>query len=209
MIKYLLGFFLNIFRPNISSFALIDIKSKVSKKAKIYRQSKIYNSEVGDYSYIGPRSQIINAEIGKFCSVAFDCNIGLASHTLSHISTSPIFTECKNGTGYRWVKADKYKNIKVVRLGNDVWVGTKSIIMSGVEIGDGAVIAAGAIVTKDIPAYAIVGGIPAKIIKYRFDLPIRELLQGKKWWNLPEKELKSKICYFQRNEINEEVINSL
>lgn len=82
-------------------------------------------------------------------------------------------------------------------MGNDVWIGSRVMVVGGVTIGDGAVIAAGAVVTKDVPPYAVVGGAPAKVIKYRFSEDIVKFLEELEWWNLPESELKKHIELFQ------------
>lgn len=197
MLKYLLGLINNIFNKAVSFFALIDSKSIINKKAKIYYSAQIFDSSINSYSYIGPRSHIVFANIGKFCSIASDCYIGLPSHSLNHISTSPIFTTKKNGTGSSWTSLNTFEEHHRVILGNDVWIGTRAIIMSGLKIGNGAIIGAGAIVTKDIPDYAIAVGVPAKVIRYRFDKPIIEKLLEIKWWNMPDKELKMNIGIFQ------------
>lgn len=208
-LSYLIGFFKNLFVFSISKLALVNQQSVISKRAKINRFVKVVNSQIGKYTYVGSDSEIVDAEIGKFCSIARDCNIGLATHTLKNISTSPIFTEKKNGTGYSWFDTTIKQEPAKVKIGNDVWVGTKAIILGGVNIGDGAVIAAGAVVTKDVPAYAISAGVPAKVIKYRFETEIIEKLNQLNWWNLPEEQLKSKIHFFQKEDFTIEDLKQL
>lgn len=202
MLKYLLGFFLNIFNNGISLLAMIDNKSKVSKKAKVNRGVKIFDSNIDSYSYVGGGSNIVCSDIGKFCSIANNCSIGLATHSLKNISTSPIFTEQKNGTGSSWTSKNSFKKIHRVSIGNDVWIGTKVLIMGGLRIGDGAIIGAGSIVTKEIPDYAIVAGVPAKVIRYRFDEPIIERLLAIRWWNMSEEKLKINLKKFQIENFN-------
>lgn len=201
MLKYILGFLLNLFNRGVSIFAFIDNFSKVSKKARVYRKAKIFDSTIGDYSYVGKRSSVVCADIGAFCSIAGGTSIGLGNHTLDNLSTSPIFTEKQNATTYSWCDNENVYPYKRVKVGNDVWIGTKVIVMGGVTIGDGAVIGAGSIVTKDVPPYAIVAGVPAKIIRYRFSEEIVKELQNIKWWNLPEDILKENISLFQKDEI--------
>jgi acetyltransferase-like isoleucine patch superfamily enzyme len=198
MSKYILGFLMNLFNPAVSLFSWVDSKSLISKKAKIYFGTKIYNSTIDSFSYIGPKTEIVYSDIGKFCSIANNCSIGLASHSLNNISTSPIFTSKKSGTGYSWSTFNTYEESHRVNIGNDVWIGTKSIIMGGIKIGDGAIIGAGAIVTKDVPSYSIVAGIPAKVIKYRFDEQIIQKMLELQWWNASEDFLKKNIKIFQR-----------
>ena len=185
--KYLLGLIKNLLNGRVSFFALVDTKSKISKNAKLNWGVKFYDSNIDSYSYVGPRSEIICTDIGKFCSIADNCSIGLPAHSIKNISTSPIFTTQKNGTGSSWISSSTFQEYDRVIIGNDVWIGTKVIIMGGVRIGDGAIIGAGSIVTKDIPDYAIAVGAPAKVIKYRFDRPIIEKLIEMEWWNMLKK----------------------
>lgn len=201
MLKYILGLFKNLFNPAVSLFALIDNYSKVNKKAKVYRKAKIFKSTIDKYSYVGIGSSIVFADIGKFCSIAGNTLIGLGNHSLNNISTSPLFTAKDNATGFSWTEDNYFQEFQRVTIGNDVWIGTGVIIMGGVKIGDGAVIGAGAIVTKNIPDYAIAVGIPAKVIKFRFEQPLIDKLLKIKWWNLSDEILKENIQIFQKENI--------
>ncbi len=201
MKKYLLGLLFNLFNFRISKFALVDNSSVFDKTAKIYRKCLIFNSSVGAYSYVAPNTSIVCAEVGKFCSIAKDVNIGLGTHSMKLISTSPIFVSKDNAIGISWTFQNRHEDCNKVIVGNDVWIGTKAIIMGGVKIGDGAIIGAGSIVTKDVPDYAVAVGIPAKVIKYRFDKPIIEKLLELRWWDMSEEKLKEKIALFQNENI--------
>lgn len=196
MIKYIIGLLKNLFNPAVSIFSTIDSTSKVDKKARVYRKTKIFHSSLGKYSYIGKNSALIYAEVGSYCSIAGGTYVGMGHHDLSNISTSPLFTEKKNGSGHSWTSQTPFPFNKVI-VGNDVWIGERVIVMGGITIGDGAVIGAGAIVTKDVPPYAIVGGVPAKIIRYRFLPDVVERLLQLQWWSMPEEKLKNNIHLFQ------------
>ncbi len=154
----------------------------------IYDNTLIVNTTVDDYTYIGGSNNIQNASIGKFCSIGPEVRIGLGIHPTHLKSTYPGFYT--NSNYYRVEKlydfeGDEYKKVEI---GNDVWIGTRATIPDGVRVGDGAIIAAGAVVTKDVPPYAIVGGVPAKVIKYRFtDEKIKELLNERWWEKYPNK----------------------
>ena len=196
-LRFLIQYIINIFNSNVSLFSRIE-NSKIAKSTKIYRGVTLNYSDVGDYTYVGPHAKIVHTEIGKFCSIAEKSFIGLPAHPLSFISSSPIFISANNALGIKWInesiKFDEYKDVKI---GNDVWIGAGAMIVGGVMIGDGAVIGAGAVVTKNVPPYAIVGGIPAKIIRYRFEKNVIENLLKSEWWNLPQENLKSRIEMFQ------------
>lgn len=197
MFKYLLGLILNLFNRGISIFARIDYLSKVSRKARVQRRVQVFNSTIGDYSYVCAESNVIYTEIGKFCSVGKGCILGIENHLLENLSTSPIFTEKRNAIGQSWVNSSSRYPFDKLTIGNDVWVGNRVMIRGGLTIGDGAIIGAGAIVTKDVPPYAIVVGIPAKILRYRFSEEVIAQLNQLKWWNWDEEALKSNIDLFQ------------
>ena len=198
MLKYLLGLLRNLFNPAVSLFVKIDNISWISRKAKINSLVQVSDSSMNDYSYIGRRSRLIHTKVGKFCSISNDCAIGMGTHSLQNISTSSIFTARRNGTGTSWTSGSSFEEFKVTIIGNDVWIGQRAMVMGGITIGNGAVIGAGAVVTKDVPPYAIVGGVPAKIIRYRFPNDVIEKLETSEWWSLPDKELKDNIYLFQK-----------
>ena len=136
----------------------------------------------------------VSAIVGKFCSIGNNCIIGGAEHPQHFVSTSPAFYG-----GYRKplsirkiclgkLRWESYS--QEVEIGNDVWIGNNVIIKSGVTIGTGAIIGAGAVVTKDVLPYEVVGGVPAKHIKYRFDDSVIDGLLESRWWDLPIDKLK-------------------
>ncbi|MBR6388606.1 MAG: CatB-related O-acetyltransferase [Opitutales bacterium] len=209
MRRYFLGFLKNLFRRSTSILAAVDCFSKVSDKAKVYRQTKLVESSVGDYSYISPGSELIKANVGKFCSIGKHCKLGLTNHPMRHISTSPIFTKPDNAVGIVWTTenfSDFEKETPYLDIGNDVWIGSDAIVMSGLKIGSGAIIGAGAVVTKDVPPYAVAVGVPAKIIKYRFDEKTVGRLLEFRWWDLPEETLKKHIGAFQHDSSESQIL---
>lgn len=209
MLYYLLGLLKYFLYPKISKFAYIHYKSNISKYSKIKHGAKIFQSKIDAYSYVSRNTALYYTTVGKFCSIGMDTKIGLPTHTISHLSTSPIFTEKINATGFTWSKKTLNMPYKPVTIGNDVWIGDNVIILGGVTIGNGAIIGAGAIVTKDIPDYSIVVGIPAHIIRYRYNIGIINMLNNIKWWNLSPSFLKRNIFFFQQQNITQELIKEL
>ena len=133
--------------------------------------------------------------IGKFCSIACGAKFlfNSANHTLKSLSnyTFPLFFE-EWGLDKKNV-ASAWDNRGDIIIGNDVWIGYEAVIMAGVHIGDGAVIAARAVVTKDVPPYTIVGGTPARKIRMRFEEEIIAKLQQIQWWNWPVEKIRQSL----------------
>lgn len=154
------------------------------------------NVEIGDYSYINKGAIVFAGTIGKFCSIAHYCQIGLPIHPIKYVSTNP--NTYGNGNIFEF-KSEWNDILKPPIIGNDVWIGSHAMIMQNVNIGDGAIIGAGAVVTKDVKPYTIVGGIPAKPIGKRFEEEKIEYLLNLKWWNLSIEEIK-KLDLFNHNE---------
>lgn len=150
--------------------------------------------KLGNSNYVGSGTKIINAAVGNYCSIADGVKIGLMEHDLRCVSTSWRIFEPKQGisnhTGW----------LKPTIIENDVWIASNAVIKQGVTIHTGAVIGAGAVVVKDVPPYAIVGGVPAKLIRYRFDeVSIQKILDSK-WWEFPEEQARP-ICKRLRDEL--------
>lgn len=171
------------------------IKSVVHPTAVINTGCNIADIVIGRYSYIGYDCQVANTEIGAFCSISDHVYIGGAEHPMQWVSTSPVFQNVRHSGPTKRFSEFKLPKSKRTIIGNDVWIGHGVTIKAGVTIGDGAVIGSNALVTKNVPPYAVVGGVPAKIIKYRFDeQTINDLLQTK-WWTLTEDKLNDYASY--------------
>jgi acetyltransferase-like isoleucine patch superfamily enzyme len=145
----------------------------------------VINSSMDDYSYTGKTTLIQNVTIGKFTCIGPSVKIGLGNHPLKDfISIHPVFYSMA-GQAADLTFADKqyFTEYLPTTIGHDVWIGANVVIPGGITIGNGAVIASGAVVTKDVPPYAIAGGIPAAVIRYRFPEETIQQLQQWQWWN--------------------------
>lgn len=124
-----------------------------------------------------------NVDVGRYCSIAYGVNIGMFGHPVDWLSTTTRQYTSSHVYGAKPLHLRSYDANPRTSIGNDVWIGVGATIIDGVKIGDGVIVAAGAVVTKDVPPYAIVGGVPAKIIKYRFDVKTIKELLALKWWD--------------------------
>lgn len=164
--------------------------SSVSAKARVYAPFFLHGVELGDYSYVAKNSNITNCTIGKFCSIGSNFCCGMGIHPIDGISTSPMFYSKSKVNGMSLVVDGTAVESKKTIIGNDVFIGANVTVLDGVTIGDGAVIGAGAVVSKDIPPYAIAVGVPAKVVKYRFEKKIISKLLDLKWWNWEDDQLQ-------------------
>lgn len=163
----------------------------------IYNEVSLNEVTLGDFTYIAGNTNISKTTIGKFCSIGTYCKIGLGKHpTKDFVSTHPVFFSTLKQAQVTFADRNYFDEFAYIIIGNDVWLGANVIVVDGVKIGDGAIVAAGSVVTKDIPPYAIVGGVPAKIIKYRFEKEEIEKLLQLKWWDIDVEYLKENFIKF-------------
>ncbi|QUX93717.1 acetyltransferase [Marinomonas sp. A3A] len=157
----------------------------------IYNDCIILNVTFGDFTYVASGTNISNTNLGSFCSVGPECRIGLGTHPSNDfISTHPTFFSTLEQCGTTFSNDDYFSEFADIKIGHDVWLGSRVTVFDGINIGNGAIVGACAVVTKDVPPYAIVGGVPAKIIRYRFNQEQIEVLQKAKWWELDSEFLK-------------------
>lgn len=154
--------------------------------------TEVAQSSFGLGSYVATRAVVRCARIGRFTSIGDNVRFCLAAHpTRTHVSTHPLFWIPQTEVGPGLVRQAVFESHRyvdderrfTVDIGNDVWIGSNALVMDGVRIGNGAVVAAGSVVTKDVPAYAIAAGIPARVQRYRFDASHIAFLEGFRWWD--------------------------
>lgn len=180
---------------NIGLFTGVDIDAATTLEApvRVERDTYIRESRIGCYSYIGVGSFVLSADIGKFCSGARGLTLGASGHHLDRATTHT----------FPWLPVDggfvdrPGLLVERVHIGHDVWIGCNAIILSGLRIGNGAVIGAGAVVTRDVPDYAVVGGIPAKTIRLRYTGELAARLSALSWWEWPHEVVRENVGLFQ------------
>ena len=183
-LKFLFSHFIKgLFFPEVRN-------STVSPKAVLCHGTCYKDSSIGKYSYVAYNTEILHTRIGNYTSIAGDCHIGTADHPVQWGSSSPVFHKGRNVFGFHFSEHE-YEPFKETEIGHDVWIGTKVVVIAGVKIGHGAVIAAGAVVTKDVPPFEIWGGVPAHFIKSRFRDDVKEQLLKYSYWEWSDNKIKS------------------
>lgn len=197
--------------PRTNDYQTIYLNTIINNPNIIVGDYTIYNDFVNDPAQFGKNNVLyhypINQDrliIGKFCSIACGAKFlfNSANHTLKSLSnyTFPLFFEDweldKKNVALAW------DNKGDIIIGNDVWIGYEAVIMAGVHIGDGAVIAARAVVTKDVPPYTIVGGTPARKIRMRFEEETIAKLQQIQWWNWPVEKIRQSLPYIMNGTVD-------
>lgn len=183
---------------------LIDPSAKVSNSTfghytEVGARTSFAQSAMGDYSYVVNDSEIIYTTIGKFCSIAAHTRINPGNHPMTRASQSHFTYRASAYFDDATDDADffKWRESFPVNIGHDVWIGHGAIVLPGRNIGTGAVVAGGAVVTKDVPDYAIVVGNPARVIRMRFQPEIAERLKALQWWDWSHAQLRAGLADFR------------
>ena len=188
--------------PRTGDTQTIYLKNVVENPNITVGEYTIYNDFVNDPTEFGRNNVLyhypINHDkliIGKFCSIACGAKFlfNSANHTLSSLSTYPFPLFFEAWDLEKRDVTDAWDNKGDIVVGNDVWIGYEAVILAGVTIGDGAIVGTRAVVTKDVPPYMIVGGIPAKPIRKRFSNETIHALLKMQWWNWPEEKIRQNI----------------
>lgn len=169
-------------------------KCKIGRFCRLGYDNMISGSTIGDYTYTASNTKIYNSDIGKYCSISWNVTIGPHEHLTERWSTHGFSYLSR----YNIVKKNiSLGTVERTSIGHDVWIGCNVVIIRGVKIGNGAVIGAGSVITRDVPKYAIVVGNPATVLKYRFSNPTIMEIEESKWWEWPEEKIRENIELFQ------------
>jgi phosphonate metabolism protein (transferase hexapeptide repeat family) len=172
--------------------------SSFGRFCEVGARTKVAESTFGDYAYVVNDSDIIYTDVGKFCSIAAHTRINPGNHPLERVALSH-FTYRSSSYGLGPDDAsffDWRRGFRCV-MGNDVWIGHGAVILPGVKLGNGAAVGAGAVVSRDVPPFAIVVGVPAKIVRYRFAPEIVAALERIAWWDWPHEQLGTAMADFR------------
>ncbi|MFQ2190285.1 CatB-related O-acetyltransferase [Aeromonas jandaei] len=173
----------------IHAYSSISMDTAIAECCVIFPDVVLAHSVLERHTYIQRATTIVNTVIGSFNSIGSNVKIGLPDHPLNYVSTHPAFYDPTQPILRCFVTDALHQVSKKTSLGHDIWVGDGAFIRSGVTIGTGAVVAAGSVVVKDVEPYSIVGGNPARHIKYRFENDIVDGLLKSQWWTFSEAKL--------------------
>lgn len=190
---------------NIGDFSRIE-NSIFHEHVDVYRNAMIYNSEMERYTFCSKNFVSWHAQIGAFCSLSWNVSIGGANHDYNRLTTHPFLYASQFGLNGEHAGYERFNEDCII--GNDVWLGSGVVVLRGVHIGNGAVVGANAVVTKDVEPYTIVAGVPAKPIKKRFPDSVISELQNLEWWNLPAEIIRKNYELFNQTP-NSEMIDKL
>ncbi len=184
--------------PQVDATAVVS-DSQLGAWTAVGARTTIAESSLGDYSYVMNDANVIYSEIGKFCSIAAFARINPGNHPLERAALHHFTYRSRS---YELAEDDdreffdRRRASKVV-LGHDVWIGHGAIVLPGVKIGSGAAIGAASVVSKDVPPFAVVAGVPAKVIRFRFDGDVQAGLMRLCWWDWPRERLAAALPDFR------------
>jgi len=169
-------------------------ESAVHPTSKLESGTSFYFSTMDRHSFCGYDCDVYCADIGRYVSIANAVVIGGGRHPMEWVGMSPVFYEGRDSVKAKFSTHARPPARRVV-VGHDVWIGRSAIVLPGVTIGNGAVVGAGAVVTKDVPPYAIVAGNPAQLVRYRFSDELIARLTATQWWSFEDEQLRRLAPY--------------
>ena len=173
-------------------------ETTLGKYTEVGAGVRLQEVHLDDYSYVVDRSDVIYSDIGKFVNIASDVRINPGNHPMEWVSQHHFLYRLKQ---YGFGEEDNkpffnWRRMQRVIIGHDVWIGHKAIVLPGVTIGNGAVVAAGAVVSRDVKPYTVVGGVPAKPLRSRFPEAIWRCLEEIEWWHWDHQTIKERVDDF-------------
>jgi phosphonate metabolism protein (transferase hexapeptide repeat family) len=180
-------------------------EAQIGRRCEILANTRVEYSSLGDYSYLGENCDVADTVIGKFTAIANAVRIGAPNHPMERPSQHR-FTYCPEYYEASATRDHAFfgdRRAARVVIGNDCWIGHGAIILPNVSVGDGAVIAAGAVVSRNVPPYTIVGGVPARPIRKRFSDAVAERLRRIAWWDWPDEVIFKRLADFQSESIEQ------
>ncbi|MBZ8132025.1 DapH/DapD/GlmU-related protein [Afifella sp. IM 167] len=190
--------------PHVAPSARVE-ESELGRYTAIGERTQFLRSSLGDYSYITEDGNVALSSIGKFCSIAQNVRINASNHPVWRASQHH-FTY-RSDDYFEGAEADEalfsWRAENAVTIGHDVWIGHGAIILPGVTVGTGAVIAAGAVVSRAVGAYEVAAGVPARVIKRRFDPETAARLAALAWWDWPHAALAAALADFRALSVTE------
>lgn len=177
--------------------AFVSRDSALEGNNYLYAESRVHASTLGRRTYLARGASAGHAAIGRYCSIGPGARIGgLGAHPTTMLSTHPVFYSTLGQSGPSFATVSAFDENPTTTLGHDVWVGAGAIVIDGMSVGDGAVVAAGAVVAHQVAPYAIVGGVPARHIRFRFAPDVIDALHALSWWDLDEETLSTLAAEF-------------
>jgi phosphonate metabolism protein (transferase hexapeptide repeat family) len=196
-------------RPKIAETVIHETvrlrEAQIGRRCEILRNSRVEYATLGDYSYLGENCDVAGATIGKFTAIANSVRIGAPNHPMDR-PAQHRFTYCPEYYEPSATRDHEFfaeRRAARVVVGNDCWIGHGAIILPNVTVGDGAVIAAGAVVSRNVSPYAIVAGVPARPIRRRFSETVAESLQRIAWWDWPDEIIFERLADFRSTGIEQ------
>lgn len=174
------------------------VRSAIGRWTQLMEHTRLVESSFGDYSYTAGNNSIIYSDIGKFANIASSVRINPGNHPMERVTQHHFlyrrrqyqFGEFDDETFFDWRRAHRCV------LGHDIWIGHAAILLPGVKIGNGAVVGAGAVVTKDVPPYWIFAGVPARPIRPRFPPDVAQAIEKLAWWDWPHQTIRERLPDF-------------
>jgi acetyltransferase-like isoleucine patch superfamily enzyme len=175
--------------------------SEIQSQVTLQSGVQLWGSRIGSFSYIGRRALCGPVQTGKFCSIGPHVVAACGDHPTHWISTAPVFFSPGAQCGTTFCDHATFDELRPTQIGHDVWIGAGAVIRNGLTLGHGAIIGAQAVVTSDVPPYAIVGGLPARLLRLRFPAEFIDRLTAVAWWDFPPELLRAEAARWRNDDV--------